>query len=169
MGVFDEYDNQVYEANDLVRGQGRHQSSLGINTVAKLMCWKKSEAFPLSTQDSPPGTRAEMQSLAEFTETVLSSECECSQFAKWLPGRTPKEHEEMSFVEMIDARTRQWRDEDIRSKQQFEALYEVRHQETRRDLEKAHRTATIIGIVSIIGSILAAIIASYLTAYFATR
>jgi hypothetical protein len=140
---------------------------MGNATVAKLLCFKDSPSFRAG-HVFRANTRTAMGDLLEETNKQLNTEIECDLFQNWMPGRSPKEQEEMSFLEMIDSRTRQWHDEEVRRGQALEALYETRHQESRRDLAAnmaaARRAAYIVSGIGLVASILAAILTVYLTA-----
>jgi len=164
LAVRDEYNDTVCEATEFTRERGLHKSSEGMSTPARLLCFKNSTSFHTGRACTVE-TRDAKLSQMKLANEQLASEVECKHFRKWMPGRSPKEHEEMSFLEMIDNRTRQWREEDIKRTQAFEALYETRHQELRNDAENRDRRSTKITILGIAVAILAAIVSGTLSGW----
>lgn len=90
---------KVSEATRDYRTQGRQRDSVGGNTPGTPICHIGMRTF--EHRDSP----------SIVAET--SQEFECNGFTPWIEGRSPKAHEEMSFVEQMEARTHQWRAEDL--------------------------------------------------------
>lgn len=164
LAVRDEYTESTCEAIKATRTTGWHQSSMGNSTPADLFCYKTSPAFPITD-----GTGQDC-SLDDLHVLQLRTEIECATWIAYYPGKSPKEHEEMSVVEQMRCeqlafqqqerrRADEWRAEDIRLRQQFEALYETRHQENRGDLERHHQRTVAIAIFSAVAAAAAAIVA----------
>ena len=48
-------------------------------------------------------------------------------WTRWIPGHTPKEHEDMSLLDKLESRTQQWRSEDIDWRLKVEEGIRKRH------------------------------------------
>ena len=105
---------------------------------ANVFCSIASESFPGS------GTvQNERESLS-----LMDKEIECPRFRKWIPGKSPKEHEEMSILEAV------------RSEQKsFEDREETRRVEWRKEDRLDRLTSRILAIVALGVSILSAAVA----------
>lgn len=90
---------------------------VGIDTI---ICYK-----------GQPDFAVDMETLRALV--VIDTERSCPYFETWIPGKTPKEHEEMTIVEQVKAEYAQQRQEERQWRQQIEALAETRHQEQRHD------------------------------------
>lgn len=178
LAVRDHYNEAVCETTLDCRTRGQHKSSNGNATAADFFCYRTSESFrsfqPVSERDGI--AKATNNPRVERAQ-VLTVEIECDSFFRYRPGKSPKEHEEMTFLQEVDSRNataraedarlnQQWREEerqlkaasekkDSDWKKQIEALAEVRHQEqlasaarARRDMWIFSITAGIIAIVS---------------------
>lgn len=88
-------------------------------------------------------------------KTVIHKERECPHFIQWVPGKTPKEHEEMTILERVQAEYSQQRQEERQWQQQVEALAETRHQEQRHDNRQTVIWGLVVALVSaIIGGLI---------------
>jgi hypothetical protein len=71
----------------------------------------------------------------------------------WRPGKSPKEHEEMTFLQEVEARNARWREEEVARSVEFES----RMNKFSKDLhDKALEEAQKARKWSLIGSIMAA-------------
>jgi hypothetical protein len=82
---------------------------------------------------------------------ALRQENSCTLSCKWIAGKSPKEHEEMSFV------------------QKLEALYEKRHKETLQTARQAMFAAMFAAVISGILSGLLSGMLSGVGVYLLTR
>jgi hypothetical protein len=98
----------------------------GLSPNARFFCYAKSPFWP----DKPPAGANEPESFALVRQIEI--ETKCPHFREYLPGRPPKEHEEMAFLETVRA-------EQKRFEARAEATAERRHNELREDQEKYHR------------------------------
>ena len=149
LAIRDHYNDEVREATEHCRATGRHQSSRGNGTPAKFFCYASSPAFPAYAKPGefrpPPSDRLTAEQMAAghpppskptpASILAFGTEVDCCEYCQWRPGKSPKEHEEMSFLQEVEARSSRWRDEELRWQKQVEAIAETRHQENRRDLE----------------------------------
>jgi len=100
----------------------------------------------------------------------INAEHDCPRFVTWLPGNTPKEHEDMTILEQVRAEQQQFREDESRRsekqrqedrhfQQQIEALYEKRHQELRDDEKTGSEKMRTIAKWSVIGTAISAVAA----------
>lgn len=100
LAVKDEYTKKSCEADKETRETGLHSSSEGNLTPAKWTCYGNSPKFkdPESWrygQLTKEGDE-ENDTLAAFKENV-----DCDKFLAYHPGKSPQEHEDMSFQEKM--------------------------------------------------------------------
>jgi hypothetical protein len=92
LAVRDEYDETVHECTSFTLERAMHKSSKGNSTAAKIFCWKDARQF-------------DANDLATYgaIHDAMRVEIDCRDFMKRLPGRSPKEYEEMSIVERVQS------------------------------------------------------------------
>jgi hypothetical protein len=111
-------DGTVVRASRLVRGTGRTDEPNAPFTTAQFICQKQNREFRFGV---PPE-----EILAE-----INSEYPCEVFTDWHEAKTPKEHEEMSLLEIVREenriaraddleRMKQWRKEDVTARKLVE-------------------------------------------------
>lgn len=140
LAVRDYYNDAECHATELTREEGLHQSSRGNQTPAKVRCRVGSECF-----HKPK--KLDAASVVEAINELI----ECDSFRKWIDIKSPKEHEEMAFVERIKAEYAQAHAEEVQ-----------RHREWREEDSRRHDRRTVWGIV---GTIIAAIISGGLAGW----
>jgi hypothetical protein len=83
---------------------------------------------------------------------VMNEDIECPRFRKWIPGKTPKEHEEMSLLERLRAEQQVWRTEEAKWRNETETSLNRRH----HSQFVLQALIAVIGVAaSIIGSLIA--------------
>ncbi len=134
----------VCEVTESTRSSGTHKSSRGSTTDAKVFCFAKSPAF----QAPPETTSRDMRSARGYLHpvvTIINDDRACNQFQEWIPGKSPKEHEDMpqvaethriaadaerrdiEFREATEQRIVKWRAEDKEWREGVEANIDRRH------------------------------------------
>jgi hypothetical protein len=149
LAVRDEYTEEICESSEFTRSRGMHKSSSGSAVTANLFCYANSHAFP------------DVSGKADFKKAAaINEEVPCPQFMHWLKGRTPKEHDEMSILQKVEAATQSARAEEIRRQHEWheedKRLADARHRETVRTtwlisagtLGVSSLVAIIAGVVS---------------------
>ena len=61
---------------------------------------------------------------------VIDADRECDEHMEFHPALSPKEHIEMKLLRQVEARNREWRDEEMRLQDEFEKRMERRHNTT---------------------------------------
>jgi hypothetical protein len=100
----DELGTGALEVNKATRTTGRRTISSGTLINADPFCYKNSPAFvgcnlQLSTHSGTP------KGSDHPVVAMLDKSRECDRFRFWLPGKSPQEHEQMSFYDEVRLRT----------------------------------------------------------------
>ena len=151
LAVRDEYDNSVGEADGETRAHGEHRSSQGNKTCARLKCYRVSPSFPAV----PPRP-------AVAIAAAIGQEIDCPLWRQWSEGKTPQEHEQMSFAEIMELRQKTMQLEAKQQADERERRMEERHAlefaENLKHQRATRRLAIAAMIVSLVVSIAAAVI-----------
>ncbi len=131
LSVRDEFNGKVREAAEITRVQADHRNGDGSLSTAKLLCYRNSPCFP--KQD----TNMRVEIIAKIDADIA-----CSEFESWLPGRSPKEHQEMIEEKMRLA----WQAEQAEMNRNFQA--------DQAQLSRKHNIRTLA--VSLVGVAIAA-------------
>ncbi len=110
LAVRDENGNGALEAIEAIRKTGILPCRTGSTINAKFFCKRQSEAFPPLVHDP---VRSQLSPPENPAVVTLNKDRECGVYRLWIPGKTPKEHEEMTIIERIERLNNQMRQEDI--------------------------------------------------------
>ncbi len=91
LAIADEETGRSRIAPDQLREKGYLLSADGRAIEAHVFCHRGSDAFP---------TNLPLHSPSELVEK-LSAENECTLYRRWIKGKSPQEHEEMSILERL--------------------------------------------------------------------
>jgi hypothetical protein len=103
---------EVHEVPEFTRATGQYKGRSGNLTNARLLCAKASPAFlpvemPAIIHSGTPHGK-------DHPNVKMLNECrDCGSFMKWIPGKSPKEHEAMSLLERVESLNAKARQEDI--------------------------------------------------------
>lgn len=112
LAVTDEYDRSVVsEAVTETRKTGSQPNKDKPSSKARFFCYANSDAYEVTEGKAK-----------ETVLVVLSNERACDSFRKYHPGKSPKEHEEMTLME-------QMREESAETLAEHLAITERHHQE----------------------------------------
>jgi hypothetical protein len=103
LAVRDEYNDDVCEAVHFTRNRSLHKSSSGNSVRATVFCYRNSSQFP---KNAATGNETQIYD-------AIRLEIDCDEYRLWRPGKTPKEHEEMTMLEKMESMHSQWRIEDL--------------------------------------------------------
>jgi hypothetical protein len=119
LSVVDHYTGDFCEADEKARTTGRYRNSQGKFAIANVRCYKGSPKFcPLDEDVWPHGQYYDVD--PEPLVTLLNEEKDCGElFRKREPGKSPKEHDEMSILEQVEIRNAQQRIDDIARQQHW--------------------------------------------------
>ena len=131
LAVRDEYNDLVCEATGFTRLKGSHQSSKGIATIAKVFCYANSPSFP-TIPNAPQMRNVQAINWVNPIVQAIGEVRQCSQYQSWSPGKTPKEHEEMSFVEKVRS---EYRESEMR-----QSAFAERHHQEMIDIKTSIKT-----------------------------
>lgn len=126
LAVRDGHNSQlVCEATEKCRASGYHHNSNDTSSPAQFFCYLGRPEFPPVADSAPTGSsvvspRREMRLETDRVE-LLKTEIPCDDaFCRWRHGKSPKEHEEMTFLQRVEAerqadssRMTKWREEDL--------------------------------------------------------
>ncbi len=102
LAVHDEEGRGAFEAGKETRTSARMLRRNGVAIPADWFCSQKSDAFPdlvqLTRRDGTPGKSSDPIILAE-----LNQDRECDSCRAYIPGKSPKEHEDMGIIERVEA------------------------------------------------------------------
>ncbi len=91
LAIADEETAQSRIAPDQLREKGYLLSADGRAIETRVFCHRGSDAFPSDLPVHSPGELVEK----------LSAENDCKLFRRWIKGKSPQEHEEMSILERL--------------------------------------------------------------------
>ncbi len=142
--VRDEYNELPCEATPRTRSTGNHQSSNGKSVSAKLFCGKDNPAFPQPEEILDRGMHNPI-SQSHPNVQAIQTNIECGDFHRYRPGKTPKEHEEMTILEQVRAENQSARQEDLRRQEEWRKE-DLQRQEKQRAEDVAWRQEVESGI-----------------------
>jgi len=142
---------ELRDAEEALRKSGKNLYHLSHDRKSKVyiyevppLCTKRQTEFP--TEEQP------------IFEAV-QQERQCSVFMRWLPGFTPKEHQEMLDRQYLMEREDR-RDEEMRGREdRRDELAEARYQEQMKEQRAEHkRELLVLGLLMIAAVLTAAVI-----------
>ena len=102
LGVFDERTDEVKEATARARQSGEQATSAQTTHRAKVFCYRNAREMDWATINP------------EQVATLVNEPIDCVSYLAWSPGKSPKEHEEMTILEKVKAEFAKNREEDLR-------------------------------------------------------
>ena len=172
LGVRKNYDGEVVEATESIRSEGKHGS-----LPVKFICCVASAFFPEIEHASKHRIRGiglERQEAVDANLKAIDTDIDCLAHQDWVPGKTPKEHEEMTTLQILLDMKQQIIDlksETLRLSKAFKATDQIHHNENRDDRKltsaDTRRHFRIHVAIATTGIVVGAIV-SVVTAYFTT-
>lgn len=172
LGVRKNYDGEVVEATESIRSEGKNGS-----LPVKFICCGASAFFPEIEHASIHrirGAGPERQEAVKANLKAIDTDIDCLAHQDWVPGKTPKEHEEMTNTQILLDMKQQiinLKEETLRLSMAFKATDQIHHNENRDDRKLTSIDARwhfrINVAVAITGIVIGAIV-SVVTAYFTT-
>ena len=173
LGARKNYDGEVVEATDIVRSEGKHGS-----LPAKFICCVPSAFFPeikhasrtrISSDNGP-----ERQEAVDANLKAIDTDIDCLVHQDWVPGKTPKEHEEMTNTQILLDMKQQiidLKEETLRLSKAFKATDQIHHNENRDDRKQAGddiKWQFRVNVAIAVAGIIVGAIVSVVVAYFTT-
>lgn len=151
LAVRDCYSNEICEATPRSREKGEFLSSEGKTTPANFFCYQSCKQFP------------ECNSV-EKSEKVrrLDLTIKCDKFVSWREGRTPKEHEQMTFMEQVQIQQKAFQDQQIQFQDQQIEFQNLQVEQRNSEIQfqrQSQRTNNCLTIITIVVSLISAIAA----------
>lgn len=117
LAIRDEHGKGAFETPKLARTKGVFKNSKNLTENADIYCYVQSQAFPVLG----PMPQRDVHKPFDIHPVVkaVNEEHDCQKLRIWSPGKSPKEHEEMSHLEEVkslyvqeEKRAAKWRKED---------------------------------------------------------
>ena len=110
MAVRDSFNGSVCEVQNFTRVSGKHANARGVTTDAELFCYSDSTAFIRPANIGPNGAVIPFE--PEKLLPIINAENPCEIFRRYSPGKSPKEHEEMSMLALANQEITRLRERD---------------------------------------------------------
>ena len=173
LGVRKNYDDgEVIEATESIRSEGKHGS-----LPVKFICCVASAFFPEIEHASKHRIRGggpERQEAVDANLKAIDTDIDCLVHQDWVPGKTPKEHEEMINTQILLDMKQQiidLKEETLRLSKAFKATDQIHHNENRDDRKQAGddiKWQFRVNVAIAVAGIIIGAIVSVVVAYFTT-
>ncbi len=88
--VRDNVTHEPREATERGRRNGRQNNSQGVVSIVQVFCRAGEPCFPVQSLAKP-----------DVTAMMLTQDVPCDSFVRWIPTKSPREHEEMTTLDQV--------------------------------------------------------------------